>query len=72
MTTTHPTLANKYKILNDLGSGGMGVVYLAEDIRVHRKVAIKRLHDSEHASRLQKEATHLAQLNHPNRCCLQK
>lgn len=63
-----------YQILNVLGQGGMGIVYLAQDTRLKRKVAIKRLktdldegeENSQRNKRLQYEATSLAQLNHPN------
>ena len=60
----------RYRIGRTLGAGGMGVVYLAEDTRLHRQVAIKKLRkDSTSASagaRIQSEAQLLAQLNHPN------
>ena len=39
-----PHLAERYRIERELGSGGMATVYLAEDVRHHRKVAIKVLH----------------------------
>ena len=63
-----------YQIISVLGQGGMGIVYLAQDCRLKRKVAIKRLKtdlvedekDSQRNKRLQYEATSLAQLNHPN------
>jgi len=63
-----------YQIISVLGQGGMGIVYLAQDCRLKRKVAIKRLktnliedeNDSQRNKRLQYEATSLAQLNHPN------
>ncbi|WP_193161705.1 serine/threonine-protein kinase [Microbulbifer hainanensis] len=60
----------RYRIGRTLGAGGMGVVYLAEDTRLHRQVAIKKLRrDATSASagaRIQSEAQLLAQLNHPN------
>jgi serine/threonine protein kinase/Tol biopolymer transport system component len=73
MGTTFPTgtKLNHYRILSQLGAGGMGEVYLAEDTRLHRKVALKIL-PSEVAShrdrmrRFTQEATAAASLNHPN------
>jgi eukaryotic-like serine/threonine-protein kinase len=60
-----------YNILEKLGQGGMGVVYLAEDINLERKVAIKFLpkHISENTEERQRfkiEAKAAAKLNHPN------
>ena len=58
-----------YRIERKLGAGGMGVVYLARDLRLHRDVAIK-LHAArsgdDDGARLVREATAMAQLVHPN------
>jgi serine/threonine protein kinase len=60
-----------YKIIEELGRGGMGVVYLAEDMKLKRKVAIKFLpryiaSDAEERQRFEIEAQAAASLNHPN------
>jgi serine/threonine-protein kinase len=62
-------LDGRYRLLRRLGAGGMGTVFLAEDERLGRKVAVKRLHaDSpeETARRFEREARLGAMLNHPN------
>jgi serine/threonine-protein kinase len=59
----------RYRLVRRLGAGGMATVYLAEDERLRRPVAIKRLHaDSPEAMalRLEREARVGASLNHPN------
>ena len=60
-----------YKIVEELGSGGMGVVYRAEDTKLRRPVALKILRteaseDAELKARLSKEAEIAASLDHPN------
>ena len=60
-----------YKVTAKLGEGGMGEVYRAMDMKLHRDVAIKVLpqsfaQDSERMARFNREAQVLASLNHPN------
>jgi hypothetical protein len=67
--TTGTLLADRYRVLRRLGSGGMATVVLAEDERLGRKVAIKRLHAEsadDMARRFVREAKLGASLNHPN------
>jgi eukaryotic-like serine/threonine-protein kinase len=61
----------RYRVLAQLGAGGMGEVYAAEDTELGRKVALKLLPaalvgNAEQASRLQREARAASALNHPN------
>jgi eukaryotic-like serine/threonine-protein kinase len=69
-TADGPLLANRYRVVERLGAGGMAAVYLAHDERLDRDVAIKRLHRAERedvdARRFKREAKLGASLSHPN------
>ncbi|HEX8652576.1 MAG TPA: protein kinase [Pyrinomonadaceae bacterium] len=71
MTVTVGTHINQYKIIVRLGAGGMGEVYLAQDERLGRKVALKLLYgdiveDNDWVRRFEQEARAASALNHPN------
>src|SRR5262245_30784737 len=69
------TTLGRYEIRSKIGEGGMGEVYLAEDTKLHRRVAIKFLPvdsaSNEQANkRLLREAQAAAKLDHPNICAV--
>jgi serine/threonine-protein kinase len=71
MNLENGTIINQYKLISAIGKGGMGEVFLAEDTRLDRKVALKILppefaEDKERMSRFVREAKSASALNHPN------
>src|SRR4029450_491576 len=71
MPIAKSTRLGAYEVISPLGSGGMGEVYLAEDIRLHRKVALKILpadlaSDRNRMAPFNQEAMVCAALNHPH------
>ena len=64
-------IGTQYQVVRELGRGGMGIVFLARDIALHRLVAIKVLREEfaaseEHRERFRREARMTARLSHPN------
>ena len=71
MTVVAGTKFDRYEIISPLGAGGMGEVFLARDMRLERKVALKllldeRTKDDQRLLRFEQEARAASALNHPN------
>jgi serine/threonine protein kinase len=68
---TKGAMVSHYRIIEKIGAGGMGEVYLAEDTKLKRQVALKFLsphlcQDEECRERFKREAQAVAKLSHPN------
>ncbi|HEV7240377.1 MAG TPA: protein kinase [Thermoanaerobaculia bacterium] len=75
MGDVFPTVVGRYRILSLIGAGGMGEVYLADDEKLGRRVAVKILpeavsRDEEAKLRMLREARAVAALDHPNVCTI--
>src|SRR5579863_5545297 len=71
LQSASPTMVGRYHLARRIGRGGMGEVWLGEDPRLHRQVAIKTLplrsqNDQEFLQRFEREARAAAALNHPH------
>jgi serine/threonine protein kinase len=71
MNFENGAIINQYKIISAIGKGGMGEVFLAQDTKLDRRVAIKFLHeefskDADKLNRFIQEAKAASALNHPN------
>ena len=71
LVLTSGTMISHYRIIEKIGAGGMGEVYLAEDTELDRKVALKFLpphlcQDADCRARFKREAQATAKLDHPN------
>ncbi len=71
MNIENGTIIKQYKIISPIGKGGMGEVFLAQDTKLNRKVALKILPaefaaDTDRMSRFVREAQSASALNHPN------
>jgi len=71
MTIAAGARLNHYEVISHLGAGGMGDVYLAQDTRLKRRVALKLLPaqltaDADRLRRFEQEAQAASALNHPN------
>jgi eukaryotic-like serine/threonine-protein kinase len=71
LQSAHPATVGRYHLIRRIGQGGMGEVWLGEDPRLHRQVAIKTLplrsqNDREFLQRFEREARAAAALNHPH------
>ena len=75
MTLASGTQLGRYKIRSTIGAGGMGEVYLAEDVKLNRLIALKILpaefcQDHQRVGRFLREAQAASALNHPNICTI--
>ncbi|MCA9708855.1 MAG: protein kinase, partial [Myxococcales bacterium] len=68
--SSRPVKVDRYVVLDELGSGGLGVVYAAYDPKLDRRVALKLINPAritpEAAQRMLREAQAMAQVGHPN------